>query len=270
MEFEDLAPTSKAWVESPRDEHLAEPGVWSTENFQEYLYQREELPSFDLPREIWLDERWHDAIRYLTMKTGQDGNEWSVSVACIDKTVDNARRLSLPFDYQEYFDDIWGSPENPIFTTEPLKGTPNHARDSTIPSVIEWEDQLVALKRAGSIHTHPSQSAFSVGDMFWVTRDHPQRFLMAATTSYNFMFLKTADQPVVSSSQQEDAERTANAYVQQQIGRPNWKERYFGFKDVSHDLRWFQAIYELSHEFCRTYKVGLYGGVSGKPLTRLS
>ncbi len=257
------------YVEQPSKEHLVEPGVWSVEKFEKHLAAAKEIPYAELPREIWLDGKWHNLINDLTTKTAKDGNEWGTNLVCIDRQVQNPRRVSLPFDYQDHFQMWWGDKENPIFLTEPKRGTPIGAESSTTPSVITWQDQEVATRRVGFVHTHPSSGAFSVGDMLWITSDHTQKTLVAATNDYNFTFLKTADQPVLSSANKEHAESVAYGYAQEKTGQPNWKHRYLGIKDTKHEQRWFQAIFELSHEFCKTYKVGLYGGMPGKPLTRL-
>ena len=123
-----------------------------------------------------------------------------------------------------------------------------------MPGAIEWQEVVIALRRVGGIHTHPSDVPFSDGDMMWLSNpDSKKKFDIVATASFTYLLLRT------------DAEiPDAYQYIAERENRFSWSQW------ARYQLRASQTILERNKGLAQYCRFGLYRGHPGEPLMRLA
>lgn len=254
MESEVQQTPSPVAFESPPRERLQRPELWQVDTFYEQLSAPQAFAYEHLPNEIQLDDHWHRLVEQLVQKTAQDGKEWSADVAFLDRA---GRLLSLPFSVEPYFGQWWGPDQRPVFISHLSQGSDSFAKQSPIPSVIEWHSETIALKRVGLLHTHPNQMPFSDGDINWLvetgTYAKQEKFIAAATKTATYFLLRTDATPA-----------HASPYLQKGQERHNWHQWF----DTQFQPQ--RAILTRNQHLAQACKLGLYSSRPGEPLSRLA
>lgn len=259
MEVEtNIKPSEKIKIAEPSVEHLRQREVWDTADFESYILSVGELSSDKLPKEIWLNEKWHGLIRRTAELTEKDGRERGLFWAKIEP-----RQL--------------GVAEPKLFCFGPRVGTTS---ETPLPRVGRKRVRNLERKLGyrvkwpsivGDSHTHPRESSFSSGDLTGFLFGW-EKFCLMTTKSYLLMLMRSSETktpPVRKGASLREMIEGIEEILEHAVKLIREEFRKDPFTDQTESLKWNQARLKVAESLAEWSNSALYGGEPGRALSRL-